>query len=105
MPSFYEPSGLTQLYAMKYGTIPVVRATGGLKDSVTQYDRAAKTGTGFLFEQFDKASFLEAVDNAISIYRQKEAWTRLMRNAMKADFSWNSSGKKYEAVYRGLTGR
>jgi starch synthase len=105
MPSHYEPSGLAQLYALKYGAIPIVRATGGLKDSITAYDSRKKTGTGFLFDRFNEAEFLESIDRAIDIYYNRRAWTRLMTNAMRADFSWSVSGQKYEDIYRSLAGR
>lgn len=102
MPSRYEPGGLTQLYSLKYGTIPIVRATGGLKDSVTAYDSQTGKGTGFLFEQLNARAFLGTVDKAFDVYHEKKHWTRLMRNAMEADFSWKRSGRRYIDLYRGL---
>ena len=101
MPSRYEPSGLNQLYSLKYGAIPIVRATGGLKDSVQEYDPAAHTGTGFVFERYEPAALLAAVDRALACYRQPDHWAAVMRNAMQADFSWTRSAHEYVRVFRG----
>jgi 1,4-alpha-glucan branching enzyme len=101
MPSRYEPSGLNQLYSLKYGTIPIVRATGGLKDSVQEFDASGCSGTGFLFEPYESAAFLAAVDRALSAYRQQDQWSALMQNAMRADFSWTHSAGEYLRVFRG----
>jgi len=100
MPSRYEPSGLNQLYSMKYGTIPIARATGGLKDSVEEYDPARGTGVGFLFERYDGGALLDAVDRALRLYHSRGDWTKLMRNAMAADFSWDRSAREYVRVYQ-----
>jgi len=99
MPSRYEPSGLNQLYSLKYGTIPIVRATGGLKDSVEDFDGQA--GTGFLFDAYEPSALLAAVDRALHAYQEKELWRALMRNAMSADFSWKRSAEAYIRVFRG----
>ena len=99
MPSRYEPSGLNQLYSLKYGTIPIVRATGGLKDSVDEFDGGG--GTGFLFDTYEPSALLAAVDRALDAYRQKEQWGKLLRNAMCADFSWKRSAEAYIRVFRG----
>jgi len=101
MPSRYEPSGLNQLYSLKYGTIPIVRATGGLKDSVQQFDRSTGTGTGFVFEAYDPAAMLAAIDEALGAYRRPADWSKLIRNAMQADFSWTHSAAEYLRVFRG----
>jgi starch synthase len=105
MPSRYEPSGLNQLYSLKYGTIPVVRATGGLKDSVQEFDAARRTGTGFLFEPYDGRALLDAVDRALSVFGRKADWTTLMRNAMAKDYSWGRSAREYVDVYKRLRRR
>jgi len=102
MPSRYEPSGLNQLYSLKYGTIPIVRATGGLKDSVAEYDPATGKGNGFLFDQYDGAAFLAAVDRALAVFRKKEPWRTLMRTAMTADHSWDRSASEYSNLYVNL---
>ena len=102
MPSRYEPSGLNQLYSMKYGTVPVVRATGGLDDTVQNFD--GQSGTGFKFVPYSAEALLDAIRQALNCYRLPAAWSRLMQNCMAKDFSWGSSaleyGKIYEAVHR-----
>jgi starch synthase len=100
MPSRYEPSGLNQLYSMKYGTIPVVRATGGLKDSVEEFDRASSSGTGFLFEAYDAGALLDAIDRALAVFPHKADWKMLMKNAMAKDYSWSRSACKYIELYK-----
>ena len=102
MPSRYEPSGLNQLYSLRYGTIPIVRATGGLKDSVSDFDPEAGTGNGFVFTEYDGAALLAAVDRALDTYRQKDQWALLMENAMTADYSWDRSAAEYLRLYRRL---
>ncbi len=102
MPSKYEPCGLNQMYSMRYGTVPVVRATGGLDDTVVDYSHNGK-GTGFKFEKYDAKEFLKAVLRAIKTYQhQPEDWKRLMRNGMAKDFSWEHSAKKYVNLYKDL---
>ena len=100
MPSRYEPSGLNQLYSMKYGTIPVVRATGGLRDSVEEVDLTRGTGTGFLFDSYDSNDFLAAIDRALALYRRKDAWVKIMKNAMAVDYSWSASAREYVEAYK-----
>jgi len=100
MPSRYEPSGLNQLYSMKYGTIPVVRATGGLRDSVEEFDLARGTGTGFLFDSYNSNDFLAAIDRALALYRRKDEWVKLMKNAMAVDYSWSASAREYVEAYK-----
>ncbi|MGA8578447.1 MAG: glycogen synthase GlgA, partial [Bryobacteraceae bacterium] len=104
MPSRYEPSGLNQLYSLKYGTIPVVRATGGLKDSIEEFDPVAGTGNGFVFDAYDVSELLAAVDRALAAFRDKRRWAALMRNAMAADYSWGRSARGYLALYERLLG-
>ncbi len=104
MPSRYEPCGLNQLYSMKYGTVPVVRATGGLRDSVSPFDRATRQGTGFLFDDYSPGALLDAVDRALDCYRQPDLWQALMRNAMSRDFSVQRVAAQYLDAYRRLTG-
>jgi starch synthase len=99
MPSRYEPGGLTQLYGLKYGTIPVVRATGGLRDTVTPFQAQPATGNGFVFSSYDTGHLVSAVARAIEAYRQKATWARLVRNAMLSDFSWNLSAQAYKDIY------
>ncbi|MBK5257488.1 MAG: glycogen synthase GlgA [Vicinamibacteria bacterium] len=99
IPSRFEPCGLTQLYSMRYGTIPIVRATGGLVDTVQHFDARAKAGTGFVFEYADLTGLLWAIDEALSAYARPGPWSDLMRRAMTRDFSWGLSAERYEAVY------
>jgi starch synthase len=102
MPSRYEPGGLTQLYGLKYGTIPIVRATGGLKDTVEEFQPKTGRGHGFVFGPYEVWSFLEAIDRALISFHQKDEWTMLMGNAMAADFSWARSARVYLDLYRRL---
>ncbi len=97
MPSRYEPCGLNQLYSLRYGTIPMVRATGGLADTVEPY--TPTSGTGFQFETYAGADMLDMIDCALATYRDATAWSRLMKRAMEADFSWPAAAARYEALY------
>ncbi len=104
MPSRYEPCGLNQMYSMRYGTIPVVRKTGGLADTVRPFDRASGQGTGFVFEEFGSQALLDAVRRALEAYADERAWRRLVQNAMAADFSWRRQAGHYVRLYRSLAG-
>lgn len=99
MPSKYEPCGLAQMEAMRYGTIPIVRKTGGLIDSVENFDPGTGKGTGFVFEKFDPFSFAVAVTRACENWGNTEAWRSLVRQAMSADFSWSKSASQYLALF------
>ena len=100
MPSKYEPCGLNQIYSLKYGTIPIVRATGGLDDTITHYDPVSKKGNGFKFVRYEAKEFLNTIKGAIRFYSQPEHWKQLLRNAMTADFSWERSAEAYLHLYR-----
>jgi starch synthase len=100
MPSKYEPCGLNQIYSLKYGTIPVVRATGGLDDTIRNYDPATQEGNGFKFDRYDAKELFAQIKKAIHFYDQPDHWERLLRNAMKADFSWEKSAEAYVQLYR-----
>lgn len=100
MPSRYEPCGLNQIYSLKYGTIPVVRATGGLDDTIRDYDPETDEGTGFKFKEYSTGALVDKVRFALEIYRDKERWERLVKRAMREDFSWDRSARLYEEVYR-----
>ena len=100
VPSRYEPCGLTQMYALRYGTIPVVRATGGLADTIEHFNPAAGTGNGSVFRDADSQGFLWGVRSALGWFDDPTAWARLIANAMAADFSWRKQVRPYEAVYR-----
>jgi starch synthase len=100
MPSKYEPCGLNQIYSLKYGTIPVVRATGGLEDTIVPYDPETGRGNGFKFKNYEAKEFLSQIKLALRFYRQPEHWKRILQNAMVADFSWQRSAQAYLQLYR-----
>ena len=104
MPSHYEPCGLNQMYSLRYGTVPVVRETGGLADSVQRYDPASGQGTGILFRDFSAEALTAAVHAALDLYARPRHWRRMMRNGMAQNFSWEHQGAEYEALYSSLTG-
>lgn len=99
MPSQYEPCGLNQMYSLKYGTVPIVRRTGGLADSVQMWDPATRTGTGIVFNDFDVPAVRWAIHTALDLYKDGDAWQRIIRNAMSQSFSWDSQGAQYERMY------
>jgi len=107
MPSRYEPCGLNQMYSLRYGTVPVVRATGGLDDTVSEYDPATGRGNGFTFAAHTPDALLAAVRRALTVYRRPAEWRRLMAAGMACDFSWQHSAQRYLELYRQLlaTGR
>ena len=105
IPSRYEPCGLTQMYALKYGTVPLVRATGGLDDTIVQFISRTGKGNGFKFRPYEAAAFLQAIREAVALFTDLKAWRKLMANGMKADFSWEQSGRKYLELYKSLTKR
>jgi starch synthase len=100
MPSRYEPCGLTQLYSLRYGTVPIVRATGGLRDTVAPFDPATGNGTGFLFQEPRAEALTEAVRTALNVFADRAAWPQLVQNAMAQDFSWDKSAARYLDLYR-----
>lgn len=102
MPSRYEPCGLNQMYSLRYGSIPIVRRTGGLADTVRPFDSATGEGTGFLFDEFTPEALYQAVGRALAVWRDEPAWRRLMQNAMAEDFSWERQVEIYIALYRKL---
>ncbi len=102
MPSLYEPCGLNQMFSLKYGTIPVVRAVGGLKDTVQDYDPENQTGTGFVFQPYDSKALLAAIERGLAVFYDKQAWTELRRRAMAMDYSWERSAKIYSDLYQQL---
>ncbi len=102
MPSLYEPCGLNQMFSLKYGTIPVVRAVGGLKDTVEDFDPEQGTGTGFVFGAYEPQALLAAVERALQAYGDQRAWTALCHRAMSRDFSWDRSADAYSDLYRQL---
>jgi starch synthase len=102
MPSRFEPCGLNQMYSLRYGTVPVVRAVGGLVDTVRPFNPRNGQGNGFLFAQYDPRAFLDSLRAALAAYQNKKVWTRLQKNGMKADFSWDRSAGEYVKMYRRL---
>jgi starch synthase len=101
MPSRYEPCGLNQIYSLRYGTIPIVRATGGLDDTID--DAGSPGGTGFKFKNYSSADMVKAIQRAVSAYGDQPGWRKLVKNGMAKDFSWEASAKKYIQLYRTLT--
>jgi starch synthase len=99
MPSRYEPCGLNQIYSLKYGTVPIVRATGGLDDTIEEWDAAKKSGTGFKFSGYDPRDLLAAIDRAVKVFENKKAWEHLMRNGMAQNYDWAGPAKQYVEVY------
>lgn len=102
MPSRFEPCGLSQLISMRYGTLPIVRETGGLKDTVIPYNEYTGEGTGFSFGPYNAQDLLRVIDYAHSVFHDKTAWQALCRRAMRADFSWEASARKYLDIYHKL---
>jgi len=98
MPSRYEPCGLNQIYSLKYGTVPIVRATGGLDDTIEAFD--GKSGTGFKFTEYTGAALLRAIEQAIAAYHQPDVWRPLVNNGMRKDFSWGKSAEEYVKIYQ-----
>ncbi len=104
MPSRYEPCGLGQIISFKYGTLPVVRQTGGLKDTVDEFEPSTGEGSGFTFSGYDPEGFLAAIKKALRIYNDKEAWSSLVHKVMGYDYSWTRSAKDYIELYRDARG-
>lgn len=105
MPSLFEPCGLSQLIAMRYGTIPIVRETGGLKDTVIPFDKHSGQGSGFTFTSYNAYLMLDAVKRAISYYRKSPYWTKLRKQVMELNYSWLESAKVYRSLYHQLVKR
>ncbi len=105
MPSRYEPCGLNQIYSLKYGTVPIVRATGGLDDTIEEWNAEQGSGNGFKFQGYQAGDLLGAIDHALAAFQNKEGWLRLMQNGMAQDFSWNRPTREYVAVYEEVARR
>jgi len=99
MPSRYEPCGLNQIYSLKYGTVPVVRATGGLDDTIENFDPASGKGTGFKFAEYDSDALLACLRQALKIFANPAAWKKVQANGMACDFSWRASAGEYAQLY------
>jgi starch synthase len=100
MPSKFEPCGLNQMYSLRYGTVPIVRAVGGLDDTITNFDRVTGQGNGFKFGEFNAQRFLEKIYEAVFAYAEPEAWRRIQINGMTEDNSWENAARKYMALYQ-----
>jgi len=105
VPSRYEPCGLTQIHALKYGTVPIVRATGGLDDTIEQFDPRSGKGTGFKFAGYKTKDFLGQIETAVRMYDNRVAWGKVVENGMRADFSWKQSAQEYVSLYKELVRR
>jgi starch synthase len=103
IPSRYEPCGLTQMYSLRYGTVPVVRATGGLDDTIQEYEPARGTGNGFKFQEYSSTALLSSLQKAMAVHQQKERWRQLVQKAMACDFSWEMSAREYLRLYQRLS--
>ena len=104
MPSRFEPCGLNQMYSLKYGTVPIVRAAGGLDDTIENFEREPLRGNGFKFYEYDSGRLLEKIDEALLVYAERDVWRALMLNGMRADFSWSASARHYVELYQRLVG-
>jgi starch synthase len=105
MPSRFEPCGLSQLFSMRYGTVPIVRETGGLKDTVIPYNQYDDTGTGFTFANYNAHEMKDAIIRAIEVFKQKDRWHKLIRRCMEQDFSWERSALEYKNLYLRICGK
>jgi starch synthase len=99
MPSLYEPCGLNQMFSLKYGTIPIVRKVGGLKDTVIDYSAEGGVGIGFVFDTYDPQALWDSIEGALRLFADKRSWTELMHRAMRMDFSWDRSAQAYNNLY------
>lgn len=104
MPSLFEPCGLSQLIALRYGCIPIVRETGGLKDTIKPFSDINQEGNGFSFSHYNAHDMLYVIERAIEIFQQKAKWLKIRRNAMCTDNSWEKSARKYKEIYESITG-
>ena len=103
MPSRFEPCGLCQLMSLRYGAVPIIRKTGGLKDTVSIYNPKSKTGTGFGFTDYNAEGFLDAILAALDVYKKNpEEWKNLTAKGMRKNYSWKASSRKYEKLYSDL---
>ena len=100
MPSKYEPCGLNQLYSLTYGTVPIVRETGGLADTVIKFNDKTEEGNGFVFKKYDKTDMMKEIKRAVKLFEDKKTWQKIMKAGMKLDFSWDVSAKRYIELYK-----
>jgi starch synthase len=104
IPSRFEPAGLSAMYSLKYGALPVARATGGIQEIIEDYDPTTDRGYGFLCYEYSSEAFWDAIKRARGIFRDREVWITLMERAMARNFSWDASAQRYEELYRELVG-
>jgi len=102
MPSRYEPCGLNQMYSLKYGTVPVVRKTGGLADTIIDFSKDPENGNGFVFEEYSKKAMLTAIKHAVDVYKDQKTWQKLIKRGMRADYSWRVAAEKYLKIFVSL---
>ncbi|MBN8572942.1 MAG: glycosyltransferase, partial [Candidatus Kapabacteria bacterium] len=102
MPSLFEPCGLNQQYSLVYGTVPIVRSTGGLKDTVFEYNEETGEGNGFVFNEFSADAMLDAIHRALQLYRQRDIWLQMVKQGMKEDHSWGNAARQYSEMYRSI---
>lgn len=102
MPSKHEPCGLNQMYSLRYGTVPIVRETGGLADTVVKYNDKTGEGTGFMFKNYDADAMIKEIKRAVKTFEDQKTWMKIVKNGMKVDFSWQSSAKKYLDLYKNI---
>ena len=104
IPSRFEPAGLSAMYNLKYGALPVARATGGIQEIIEDYDPAMDRGYGFLCYEYSSDAFWDAIKRAREIFRDRNVWTKLIKRAMARNFSWETSAQRYEELYTELVG-
>jgi starch synthase len=104
IPSRFEPAGLSAMYSLKYGALPVARATGGIQEIIEDYDPTSDSGYGFLCYEYSTEAFWDAIKRAREVFRDRDLWTKLMQRAMKRDFSWETAARRYEELYAELVG-
>ena len=102
MPSKYEPCGLGQLIALRYGSVPVVTPTGGLKDTIADYSEGSGDGNGFVIKKYSSAELIAALERGIDLYKDRARWRSLLARGMRQDFSWEASAGKYMSLYESL---
>ncbi|MBN2226612.1 MAG: glycogen synthase GlgA [candidate division Zixibacteria bacterium] len=102
MPSRFEPCGLNQMYSLKYGTVPIVRKTGGLADTVVDFNEVTLEGTGFVFDEYDSGPLLDAIKRAVRLYARRKTWHKLVKQGMQKDFSWDNSARQYLELYHAI---
>ncbi len=102
MPSRYEPCGLNQMYSLRYGTIPIVRNTGGLADTISDHIADPSKGNGFVFQEYDVKSMLKAIRNAVETFKDDKNWQKLVKRCMRQNFSWEVAAEKYVKLYTKL---